>query len=170
MIETSKSKSEGSLEEIKVVLGWVYNTLTLCVSLPDPKFISSTKTIQGILSKDKTKSKNLETLIERLNHTASIIPSERHFLAIIRYFHSMMNDFSRYQFGPNIRDDLKLHIRILQNAHKGILMNLLTYLEPTRINLTDACKVGMGGFSSKGRAWRRKIPKEYWGRTHINLL
>ena len=94
MIETSKSKSEGSLEEIKVVLGWVYNTLTLCVSLPDPKFISSTKTIQGILSKDKTKSKNLETLIGRLNHTVSIIPLARHFLAIIKFFHSKVNAFA----------------------------------------------------------------------------
>ena len=85
-------------------------------------------------------------------------------------FHSKVNVFARYRLQTNIRDDLKIHTRILHKSYKGILMNLLTYLEPTRINLTDAYKVGMGGFSSKGRAWRWKIPKEYWGRTHINLL
>ena len=37
------------------------------------------------------------------------------------------------------------------------LDNLLTYREPTRIYLTDAC----------GRC---QIPKEYWGRVYINLL
>ena len=87
MIDPSKAKDEGSLEDFKVVLGWVYNTRTLCVSSPDSKFIAWTKTIQDILSKDKTKAKNLETLIVRLNHTASIIPLARHFLAIIRFFH-----------------------------------------------------------------------------------
>ena len=61
-------------------------------------------------------------------------------------------------------------MRIIRKAHKGILMNLITYCEPTRIYLTDACKIGMGGFSSKGRARRWQIPKEYWGRGHINLF
>ena len=61
-------------------------------------------------------------------------------------------------------------MRILQKARKGILMNLLTYHEPTRIYLIDACDIGIGGFSSKGRAWRWQIPKEYLGRAHINLL
>ena len=143
MIETSKSKAGGSLEEIKVVLGWVYNTLTLCVSLPDPKFISSTKTIQGILSKDKTKSKNLETLIGRINPIASTFLLERHLLARIRYFNLKMNDFAWYQILPNIRNKLKLHMNILQKDHKGILMNLLTYCEPTRIYLTNAREIGM---------------------------
>ena len=66
------------------------------MSLPEPKFISWTKNIQDVLSKDETKVKNLKILIGRLNHTASIIPLARHFLAIIRFFHSKMNAFSWY--------------------------------------------------------------------------
>ena len=170
MIKPSKAKYEGALEDIKFILVWVYNTFTFCVSLPKPKLIALTKTLQDILSKDEKKVKNLETLIGRLNHTALIIPLARHVLARIRFFHSNMNAFYRYQLRPNIRKDLKLHIRILQKDQKGISMNLLNYCEPTLIYLLDACEIGMGVFSSKGKAWRWKIPKEYWGRRHINLL
>ena len=81
-----------------------------------------------------------------------------------------MSAFASYQFWPNICDDLKLYMRILQKARKVISMNLLTYREPTHIYLTDACKIGMGGFSSKDRAWGWKITKEYWGPAHIKLL
>ena len=140
------------------------------MSLPSHKFIAWTKTIQDILSKDKTKAKNLETLIGRLNHIALIIPLARHFLARIRFFHSNMNAFAWYRLMPNVHDDLKLYTRILPRTRKGISMNLLTYREPTRIYLTDSYKIGTGGFSSKGRAWRWQIPKEYWVRAHINLL
>ena len=53
MIKPPKSKAEGELEDIKVVLRWVYNTHTLIVSLPDTKFIAWTKTIQDNLSKPR---------------------------------------------------------------------------------------------------------------------
>ena len=51
-----------------------------------------------------------------------------------------MNAFARYQLHPNIHNNMKLYMKILQKAHKGILMNLVTYSEPTRIYLTDAYK------------------------------
>ena len=129
------------------------------MSLAEPKFIAWAKTIQDILSKYETKAKNLETLIGRLIDTVLIIPLARHILARVRFFHSKMNAYAWYQLRPNICDDLKIHMRILQKSHKGILTNLLTYREPTCIYIADACAIGMGGFSSKGRAHRWKIPK-----------
>ena len=39
IIEPPKAEAEGALEKIKVVLGWVYNTHTLCVSLPNTNFL-----------------------------------------------------------------------------------------------------------------------------------
>ena len=170
MIKPKKAKSEGALEDINIFLGWVYITHILCVSFTKTKSIDQKKTIQDIWLKDEPKSNNLLTLIGRLNHTASIIPLARHFLTIIRFFKSNLNAFTWYLLRTNICDDLKLHMRILQKSRKCISMNLLTYHEPTRIYLIDACEIGMGGFISKGRAWRWKIFKEYWGRAHINLL
>ena len=73
-----------------------------------------------------------------LNHTVLIVPLARHFLTRIRFFHSKINIFAWYRLRPNIRDDLKLHMSILQKARKGILMNLITYRELTRIYLTEA--------------------------------
>ena len=55
-----------------------------------------------------------------------------------------MNAFDWYQLRPNICNDKKLHMRILQKARTGISMNLLIYHEPTHIYLTDACEIGMG--------------------------
>ena len=140
------------------------------MSLPEATFIAQTKTIQDILSKDETKYKNLETIIGGLNHIALIIPLDRLVLPIIRLFQSNVNAFSWYRLRLNICDNLKLHMKILQKACKGISMNLLNYCEPTPLYLTDTCKIGMGGLSSKSRAWRWQIPKEYWGRALINLL
>ena len=117
------------------------------------------KDYPGYLIKRRKKAKNLETLIGRLNHTESIIPLARHLLARIRLLHSKMNAFNWYRLRPNICDNLKLHMSIIQKSRKGILMNLLTYRELTCIYLTDACKIGIGGLSSKVRAWRWKIPK-----------
>ena len=80
-----------------------------------------------------------------------------------------MNAFDHYQLQPKTCDNLKIHMRILQKAHEGILMNMLTYRKPTRVYLTNACEICMGGFSSKCKTWRWQTPKEYWGRAHINL-
>ena len=115
MIEPTKAKYEGASEEINIVLGRVYSTRTLCVSLPGPKFIAWTKTIQDILSKDGTNANNFELLIGRLNHKASIIPLERHLFTRIRYFKLKINAFSRYLLWTNICNDLKLHMKISQN-------------------------------------------------------
>ena len=138
MIKTSKAKSEEAIEDIKVVLGWVYNTRTLCVRLLGAKFIAWAKTMQDILSKFKTKVKNLETLMGRLNYIASIVPLARHLLAIIMYSNSKTNAFPWYQLRPNICNDMKLHMRIPHKSHRGIWMNLLTYHKPTHIYLTYA--------------------------------
>ena len=49
-------------------------------------------------------------------------------------------------------------------------MNLLVFRSPDLVFIGDASKHGMGGFNSKGRAWRFTIPKELHGRAHINFL
>ena len=72
------------------------------------------------LSKDEKKFKNLETLKERLNQTSSIISLARHFLTRIMYIKSRMNAFARYRLHPDIFNNLKLHMRILQNDKLGV--------------------------------------------------
>ena len=49
-------------------------------------------------------------------------------------------------------------------------MNLMTFRAPTLIFIGDASEHGMGGFDTKGRAWRYLIPPALRGRAHINLL
>ena len=49
-------------------------------------------------------------------------------------------------------------------------MNLLTFRQPSRCHRTDSCELGLGGFSSVGKAWRWIIPIGLRGRAHIGLL
>ena len=49
-------------------------------------------------------------------------------------------------------------------------MNLLAYLQPTHVYLSDVCENGLGGLSELGRAWRWLIPVHLRSRAHINLL
>jgi hypothetical protein len=70
----------------------------------------------------------------------------------------------------NTVKDLELWLQILEIAKEGVSMNLLTYRYPETIYWSDACNYGIGGYSSKGCAWRWKIPAELQNRAHINLL
>lgn len=49
-------------------------------------------------------------------------------------------------------------------------MNLISFRQITNIYITDSCQSGLGGFSSKGKAWRWKIPDCLLGHVCIGLL
>ena len=49
-------------------------------------------------------------------------------------------------------------------------MNLLTHRIPTIVYRTDACKHGIGGYSSRGRAWRWELPLHMVNRLSTNTL
>ena len=49
-------------------------------------------------------------------------------------------------------------------------MNYLYYRSPTRCFRADACPWGIGGYSSKGRAWRWELPLHLFWRATLNML
>ena len=170
VVAAAKLTAEGRLEEVKTLLGWVFDTRRLLISLPVDKLNCWTSDILDIIIASEATYKQLDTIIGRLNHVGYIIPTARHFLSRIRNLKSKAR-FERTTHIPQlVKADLYLWLDFLKQANKGISMNLLTYRTPTHVYRSDACEHGLGGFSAKGRAWRWQIPDNLLDRAHINLL
>jgi hypothetical protein len=141
------------------------------MSLPKHKHIAWSRQIQAAIKARATSFKELDTIIGRLNHAACIIPMARHFLSRIRACLRSKNKWCRSI--PLTEDailDLALWLKLLSAAEAGLSMNLLSFRAPNIIYRTDACEFGMGGFSSRGRAWRFQLPPHLRSRAHIGLL
>ena len=170
-LKESKVLAEGALEEVKTVLGWTFDTRRLTVALPVDKHKAWSSTIKSILAKGTSNKKELETMIGRQTHAASIIPMARHFICRIRYaFSKMRYPNQEYEIKKHVLEDLKLALRILDIATKGISMNLLTFRLPSVAYFVDACEHGVGGWNSWGLYWFLEFPDHLLGRAHINLL
>jgi hypothetical protein len=171
IVSLDKLKAEAGLSEVKILLGWELDTRRLTVRLTQEKYVTWTNQLRGIISANgRTSKKVLESVIGRLNHTASIIPIARHFLSRLYYSNSKASTHKPVFLNGNSVKDLYLWLKILDIAKDGISMNLLTYRFPDVVYWSDACNFGIGGYSSRGNAWKWRIPQELQNRAHINLL
>ena len=169
-VAEAKLLAEGGIEEVKTLLGWVFDSRRLLISLPDDKCHSWTADILDILISSEATYQELDTIIGRLNHVGYIIPTARHFLSRIRKLKMKAKFKRKVSIPAQVHADFNLWCGFLKKANKGMSMNLLTYRRPTHIYRSDACEHGLGGFSAKGRAWRWTIPTHLLSRAHINLL
>ena len=69
-------------------------------------------------------------------------------------------------------EDLKLWKVFLEKARTGISMNLLTLRAPSLMAFSDSYPFGIGGYTSKGWAWRVRVPKMFgfWGHDSVNNM
>ena len=72
MAALAKLLAEAGPEEVKTILGWLFNFRTLTVSLPDDKFIAWSNAIKKMQDDGKVAPKELETTIGRLTHRHDI--------------------------------------------------------------------------------------------------
>ena len=172
MINLDKLAAEGRLEERKIVLGWMYDTRRLLISLPTNKHVAWSKQVSDLIANPKTTHKKLSSLVGRLDHAVQVIPLARHFMERIRFAKEMTKDtpFRPYTLNATCKADLQLMLEMLNKAHEGLSMNLLTYRKPNSIATVDACPRCLGGYTKRGRAWRIVLPPHLLGRAHINLL
>ena len=172
MPSITKLAAELGATEQKIILGWVYDTRRMLISLPDNKYIAWSNDICKLLATQRTTHHVLDTLVGRLDHACSIFPLARHFMERIRFAkqQSSKHPYRLYSLNSTICEDLRLMLQFLSKTHVGINMNLLTFRIPNAQSKVDACPYGLGGFSKSGRAWRWKIPSKLVGRAHINLL
>jgi hypothetical protein len=172
ILSIPKLVAEGRPEEVQVVLGWRLNTRLLEISLPDDKFVAWSADVRNLIAAGICPTKELETLVGRLNHTAYIIPNARHFMSRIRRGLDSGGGKKHRRLGAKALSDLRLWEGFLEHANQGVSMNLLVTREPNKICWSDACPYGLGGYSLSGRAWRLRIPRTspIFGHPGVNNL
>ena len=160
ILSLPKLVAEGRPEEIQIVLGWRIDTRRLEISLPEDKYKAWTGDIHQLIRDGHCRVKELETLVGRLNHTSYILPNARHFMSRIRHGLAPKCQKGRQRkVSAEAIDDLQLWLGFLTQAHRGVPMNLLVTREPDKVCWSDACPLGLGGYSLSGRAWRMRIPE-----------
>ena len=166
----NKLLSEGALEEIKILLGCLFDTRHLLIALSNHKFTCWPNELQAIITSMTCTYHDLDSLICRLNYVGYIIPTARHFLSRLRHL-LQKSKFKRLIRIPRlVIADLNLWHDFLLQANKGISLNLLTIRSPTHVYRSDSCEHGLGGYSASGIAWRWEIPTHLLARAHINFL
>jgi hypothetical protein len=154
LVSLDKLQAEAGLSEVKTLLGWELDTRQLTVKLTQEKYETWTSQLHNILATNGCMNKKvLESLIGHLNHTTSIIPIAWHLLSHLYFSNSKATKHKPVFLNRNTILDLKLWIDILDIAKAGISMNLLTYQYLDITYWSDACKFGIGGYSSNGCAW-----------------
>ena len=166
-----KLKGEGTPDEAKTVLGWLINTRLFRIFLPIEKAADWTKDLRHILRANMIDAKTLESIIGRLNHAGYIIPQSRYFLTRLRDLLIRCKSRGPQKLTRAERDDIHLWINILNKVSTiGVDINNITFTSPSTTTYSDACETGLGGFNSKGLAWRFELPSHLWGLLSINLL
>jgi len=133
MLALEKAVSEGTPNEILIVLGWELNARRLLVILPLHKAQDwSTQVNQFIVHGSHLVShKELDTLVGRLQHIASVFYPSSHFLGHLRSALQKAEKHGSTQSNKNHKHDLKLWLPFIACAHSGVSMNLLTFRVPT---------------------------------------
>jgi hypothetical protein len=144
--------AEGRLREILIFLGWEINSRTMMISLPNVKVIAWIKSIEKALNTLTISWEEAKTLVGRLNHIGYIIPCARHFLNRIRRLEWTADKHGSAMITLNSSKDLKLWIKFLQRAQRGISINSVVFRVPTTIAVSDSCEYGVGGYSKNSSA------------------
>ena len=138
------------------------DTRRLLVSLPEDKYLAWVAAIENFIKTKGGAKEDLDTLEGQLNHAAYVIPLARHFLTRLRAAsNSRTNKKSWIKLTRLLLADFRLWLELLRRANIGISMNLIVTRRPNRLNWSDSCPFGLGGFLLKsGQAWRIRIPKD----------
>ncbi len=170
IVSLSKLAAEGMMSETKMILGWLFNSNRLTISLPFEKKKAWSDAIDVMIKTKRASYKELESTTGRLGHVSTIIPYMKHFMNRIRYRLKTGANRRVLMLNHEIIEDLKLHQNFIKLASEGISMNLLTFRQITHGHRSDSCPIGLGGASSTGVGWRWKIPKHLRMRASNNVL
>jgi hypothetical protein len=173
LLPLTKFTGEGMMADLKTILGSLIDSHLLLISLMEETFTSWSQDLQKMIQDKKCLTKFLEMTVGRLEHDAHIIPDMRHFLSRLRKLKDRAVDLDlRYaHFGGAIIEDLTLHVDFLKQARDGISLNLLSHRDPTKLNHSDTCPLGLGGYSlMSAHGWCWMIPKHLIFRLTLNTL
>lgn len=100
-LEAHKTNVLGKPKEIQLILGWICNFRSLNVSLPPEKGAAWTIAIESVLAQGSISKNQLEVIIGRLSHTATVIPLSRFYLG---RFYSKLQRFCGFAMTSSFFD------------------------------------------------------------------
>ena len=115
-LSIDKLKAELAPSTTKKVLGWLLDTDNLRMFLPQDKSLDWINSINSLLQKGHTTTKELESLIGKLNHAAHIIPLSRYFLSRLRFRLKKCKEWGRQRLAEWDKQDLSLWRKFLTAA------------------------------------------------------
>ena len=133
VVAAAKLTAEGGLEEVKALLGWVFDTRRLLVSLPVNKLNCWTNEIFDIIVASEATYKQLDTIVGQLNHVGDIIPTARHFLSRIRNLKTKAHFKRTINVLQLVKADLELWLEFIKQANKGMSINFLMHRARTHV-------------------------------------
>ena len=155
-----KLKTEGTPNEMMIVLGLWLDTRRLLLRLTDNKFTAYSQEVEEILSQGKVDGKDLESIIGKFVHASYVVHLSRHYVDNLRLKLKSLkeNNFHQPQrLSNNKKSDFILWQKILVKANEGVSLNGLVLHLPIRMGFSDSCPQGLGGFTHRGRGWRLKV-------------
>ena len=175
ILSERKMKGEGALSEVKQILGWTVDSRRFIVSLSTEKEAHWQQNLNQLIQKGqkgtKIKTKELESMIGKLNHTTYLFNEGRFFLSRLRRRLRLCKKYNQRTLHPEEIKDLIFWKKIIKHMKDhGRSINHITYGIPQIYCVSDASKFGIGGFNSEGMAWRWQLPEDLHGFFSLNLL
>ncbi|GFH53887.1 hypothetical protein CTEN210_10363 [Chaetoceros tenuissimus] len=175
ILKITKLRAEGRLEELKIVLGWLFNTRLFRIYIPDEKGRRWLHDLSSIIDKgcssDWVTKQELESLIGKLNEAAHICNEGRFFLAHIRNCLSRAEKYTRAKLHKGEILDLELWTVLLKKLMvDGRSLNHVNPTIPSLFLKQDASsEEGIGGFNDLGFAWRYIFDTAIKGNDFIHI-
>ena len=177
VLSLRKMLGEGCLSELKVILGWLVDTRNFLIKLPEDKARTWIKDIDDLIKKKTAsipvKEKELESMIGKLNHACYILKEGKYFMSRLRYRLKICKQHKKSSIKlqmPEHKDLLLWKKFLTVLSEQGRSINHTTFTLPRSFLKSDACYLGLGGFTSEGLAWRYWIPTHLQFRASINVL
>ncbi|GFH62146.1 hypothetical protein CTEN210_18622 [Chaetoceros tenuissimus] len=176
ILKWEKLVAEGKQEEVKIILGWLINSRSWRIFIPDEKAKRWIIDFDDLILKGKKKEriyrKELESIIGKANEAAVIARELRFFLSRLRFrLKCAITHGSAYLHLEDIQDLQLLRRSIEHLATKGRSLNHVSTTLPSLFMKQDASStVGMGGFNDLGFAWKIILHPDILDLFHINSL
>ena len=131
------------------------------MKLPEHKHKAWSSQVEKFIFNKTANADDLRSVLGHMENIAIMIPMFGHFLNNIRQLEIKANIAKKNQIIiKRAKDHFKLALKFLDQARKGVNMNLITFRIPNKINICDASEHGLGGFATHGQAWCYNIPKK----------
>jgi hypothetical protein len=145
LIAIKKVLAEGSPSKVLTILGWEIDTRRLEIRLPAEKAVTWERDLRQLIKTKKAVGlKSIETIQGRNVNVASIIPGAMHFQNRI---YKVIARARRHKFthlSQCEKADLRLSLKFLSMAKKGMDINLLVTRKPDFMGRSDAFEGGLG--------------------------